>query len=304
MPAVRVVTDLDEGKILWRKSFPEETLWDIWDVRECFHRNYQRPLHFLFTENEGGIVEFLPLCLIEEHGYYGYFPGEIWSSRTWIEQNRIKGCGHVSLERLCRQIPGPFQLRYLSPGGAIAADRLPVDEIGYIFVPEHYGHEMANYMKTFSRKAAKGLSREISAIEAVGVTYRLDDPGDFDDMIQMNLRRFGETSYFADERFLRSFRDLRDLLAERGLLRITTILIGGAPVAVDMGAIYRNQYILLAGGAHEDFIGVAKLINQYHIVRACRERLLLVDFLCGDFSWKKLFHLEPRPLYLLTHQNI
>jgi len=22
-----------------------------------------------------------------------------------------------------------------------------------------------------------------------------------------------------------------------------------------------------------------------------------VDFLCGDFSWKKLFHLTPRPLY-------
>jgi hypothetical protein len=32
---------------------------------------------------------------------------------------------------------------------------------------------------------------------------------------------------------------------------------------------------------------------------ACSERLNQVDFLCGDFNWKKLFHLTPRPLYLL-----
>jgi hypothetical protein len=304
MSAVRVVTDPDEGKILWQKAFPEETLWDLWDVRDCFHRNYRRPLHFLVSGEEGRILEFLPLCLIEEHGYYGYFPGETWSSRTWMEQNRIIGGGHASLERLLDHIPGPFQLRYLSPGGAVAADSLPVDEIGYLFVPEHHGHEMANYMQTFSRKAAKGLSRELSAFEARGVTYRLDDPGDFDAMIRMNLRRFGKTSYFADERFHRSFRDLRDFLAGRGWLRMTTVLIGGEPVAVDMGAIYRNRYILLGGGTHEGFPGVAKLINRYHMDRACRERLLQVDFLCGDFSWKKLFHLEPRPLYLLTHPAV
>ena len=298
---MRIATDLEEGKNLWQKAFPEEMLWDIWDVRECFHRNYRRPIHFLFSEDKGEIAEFLPLCLIEEHGYYGYFPGETWSSRTWIEQNRIKGCGPSSMEQFLCHIPGPFQLRYLSSGGAVAADRLPVDETGYLFIPEHFGYKMANYLQTFSRKAAKGLSRELSAFEARGVTYRLDDPGDFDAMVHMNLRRFGEASYFADERFYRSFRDLRDLLTGCALLRMTTVLIDGEPVAVDMGAIYRNRYTLLAGGTREDFPGVAKLINQYHIVRACRERLLLVDFLCGDFSWKKLFHLEPRPLYLITH---
>jgi hypothetical protein len=304
MSAVRLVTNLDTGKRLWKKAFPEETLWDIWDVRDCFHRHYRRPLHFLLTAKEGRISEFLPLCFIEEHGYYGYFPGEIWSSRTWIEQNRITGDGHTSVERLLSRIPGPFELRYLSPGGAIVADKLPpVDEIGYLFIPQHYGHEMENYLQTFSRKAVKGLASVISDFEAKGVTYRLNAPGDFDVMVRMSLRRFGETSYFADERFRLSFRDLRDLLAVRGWLRMTTVLIDGEPAAVDMGAIYRNRYILLGGGTHEAFPGVAKLINRYHMARACRERLLLVDFLCGDFSWKKLFHLTPRPLYMLRHRD-
>ena len=38
--------------------------------------------------------------------------------------------------------------------------------------------------------------------------------------------------------------------------------------------------------------------------RACREQLTEADFLCGDFSWKKLFHLTPRPLYLLSNASI
>jgi hypothetical protein len=29
-----------------------------------------------------------------------------------------------------------------------------------------------------------------------------------------------------------------------------------------------------------------------------------VDFLCGDFSWKALFHLAPRPLYRLSSASV
>jgi hypothetical protein len=69
---------------------------------------------------------------------------------------------------------------------------------------------------------------------------------------------------------------------------------------VDVGALYRGAYTLLAGGTNGNYPGVAKLINFHHLERACRERFEQVDFLCGDFNWKKLFHLTPRPLYLLT----
>jgi hypothetical protein len=32
---------------------------------------------------------------------------------------------------------------------------------------------------------------------------------------------------------------------------------------------------------------------------ACEQKLDRVDFLCGDFNWKAMFHLSPVPLYLL-----
>ena len=68
-----------------------------------------------------------------------------------------------------------------------------------------------------------------------------------------------------------------------------------------MACLYRGTYTVLAGGTAAAFPGVAKLINFHHLERACRERFQLVDFLCGDFTWKIMFHLTPRPLYLLSN---
>ncbi len=64
-----------------------------------------------------------------------------------------------------------------------------------------------------------------------------------------------------------------------------------------MGAVWNNTYTVLAGGTHRDFRGVAKLINFHHLDWACENRLDSVDFLCGDFGWKRRFHLTARPLY-------
>jgi CelD/BcsL family acetyltransferase involved in cellulose biosynthesis len=124
---------------------------------------------------------------------------------------------------------------------------------------------------------------------------------DFDIMVELNMERFGSHSYFYDRRFLESFRALARMFQEKGWLRFTTVLIKDEPAAVDMGCVYQGVYTLLAGGTNSRYLGVAKLINFHHMQRACEERLKRVDFLCGDFNWKKLFHLTPRPLYLMTN---
>lgn len=94
------------------------------------------------------------------------------------------------------------------------------------------------------------------------------------------------------------------LLNDKEYLRITTILIKDEIAAVDMGCIYNGVYTLLAGGTNVNFPGIAKLININHMEWACLEKLKVVDFLCGDFFWKKQFHLTPRPLYLLSSEKL
>ncbi len=88
----------------------------------------------------------------------------------------------------------------------------------------------------------------------------------------------------------------------QGWLQITTVLIQDEIAAVDLGCVYNGTYTLLAGATSTDHPGVAKLINFHHLQRSCMERFQKADFMCGDFSWKKLFHLTERPLYL--HSNI
>ena len=300
MEDLRVVTDLDQCEELWRRIIPQETVTDLWEVRACFQAHFRRPACFLVAEDVHGICGLLPVSWIEESQCYGYFPGETWDGHTWLEQNRIPANASEVLETLLGHCPSPYQLRYLTPSDRVPLDGHAIDEIGYLFAPPAYDYDLDNYLQEFSRKSAKRLRREIAAMDARGTRYRHDDLCDFGRLVDLNVDRFGERSYFHDPRFRESFRDLMHFLHDRGWLRVTTVTIGDDVAAVDMGCVYRGTYTLLAGGTHADYPGIAKLINVHHMRRACNERLQQVDFLCGDFCWKRLFHLTPRPLYMLA----
>jgi len=297
---VRIASDLDECQAIWQAVIPGEHITDLWEVRSCFQQHYKRPPNFIVVEDDEGICGLLPLSLIEELRCYGYFPGETWHGKTWLEQNRIyfRNGGPPALLSRCNL---PYHLNYLSvPDGQINGS-LVVDEIGYLFSPPHYDYDIKNYFEEFSHKSIKQILREVAALEHRGASYRLDNLADFDLMVQLNISRFGTNSYFHDRRFRESFRRLAHFLHDKGWLRFTTVLIGNEPAAVDMGCLYKGEYTLLAGGTSSRFPGIAKLINLHHMQRACNERMQQVDFLCGDFNWKKLFHLSPRPLYMLSN---
>ena len=301
MPDARIVTDLEECRALWERLIPQEGFWDLWDVRMCFQQHYRRPPCFVVLEEAGECKGLLPLSWVEESSCYQYFPGETWSGATWVEQNRIIAHDEAALGQLLAAVPQEYHVRYLKADDCITASLEQVDEIGYLFLPPRYEYSIERYFQEFSGKTFKRLQKELAAVEAPGAAYRLDDCADIEWLVDMNLRRFGAHSYFYDERFCQSFRSLMELSRERGWLRVTTVLLGGEIAAVDVGVRLADTYILLGGGTNPDYPGVAKLINLYHMRRACAERIPVVDFLCGDFSWKKLFHLTQRPLYLLTN---
>ncbi len=297
----RIVTDLSECRLLWERFIPQETLWDNWDVRACFHKHFQRPACFIVAEDNQGQAGFLPLSWVEEAGCYQYFPGETWHQATWLEQNRIIANGDAMVQALLEACPGPYHLRYLKANSAASRMQKTVDEISYRFFPQMYGYDLQMYFHEFSGKSAKRLKRELAGLESSGVEYLYDVMPDFDQMIAMNVERFGANSYFHDHRFLESFRSLMQLSRERGWLRLTSLRLGGNLAAIDIGILVNGAYALVGGGTHAEYPGVAKLINMHHLQRTCSERFQVADFLCGDFSWKKLFHLTPCPLYLLSN---
>ncbi|MBU1340466.1 MAG: GNAT family N-acetyltransferase [Proteobacteria bacterium] len=297
---ISIYQDPDECRFIWEKMWPVKGFFDLWQVRSCFHDVYSRPLSFHVIEENRKAVGFLALCWNEEEKKYVQFPGESWHGKTWLEQNRIIAASPEILENLLESVPGSLHLRYLTQNSLSGiSDRMKTDELGYIFFPGMYDFSFENYWQSFSGKFRKKFKAEQKKLEDRKITFRFNRPEDLDTMFRMNMASFGKESYFSDPRFLKAFENLASFLAKLGMLRITTLLIDGTIAAVDMGALFKQSYTLLAGGTNPDFPGVAKLINLHHMDWSCHQQIETVDFLCGDFNWKERFHLTPVPLYEL-----
>jgi hypothetical protein len=298
MVEISLCTDLETAKRLWQSHWPQISIFDLWPVRACFQGQYNHRPYFLVAKRHGKFCGMLALSWVEEEQCFGHFPGEIWQGKTWLEQNRILASDPAVLRALLHGVPSAARIRYLT-GESLPPNEscATVDEIGYLFLPEQYGYCFDTYLQSFSGKSRKKIRRELERLTTSGVSYRYNRFEDLDHLFRLNLESFKERSYFNDRRFLRSFENLADWLRGNNLLRLTTVLIGGKIAAVDMGAVWRSTYTVLAGGTHPDFPGVAKLINFHHMQWACQQRLATVDFLCGEFNWKERFRLTARPLY-------
>lgn len=302
---IKIYTDLDQCQSLWERYWPGKGLFDLWQVRACFHEQFQRPLRFQTVESGGRVLGFLPLCWCDLSGQYVFFPGETWHGKTWLEQNRIFAQNQDVLQMLLEAVPGPFHLRYLSQDALLdQSGTLTEDEKGYLFYPGIFDYDFENYWLGFSGKSRKKLKKELAVFDAAGVTFRFNELDDIEELFRLNTLSFFSDSYFHDAKFHGAFDRLARFLKEMGWLRITTILIGNDVAAVDMGAVFNNTYTLLAGGTAPRFKGVAKLINLHHMEWACQKEIDTVDFLCGDFNWKERFHLTARPLYQINQNNM
>jgi hypothetical protein len=298
MDTVHIFQDPDVCHKLWERFWPKECLFDLWPVRACFMKHFRRPLFFILAGKDHRESRLLALSWIEEQDLFGHFPGETWQGRTWLEQNKIAGTGIRSIQTLADHLPEKCFIRYIDQDFLPAWEsEASIDEIGYLFFPKQYDFSFENYKNTISRKSRKNIQREINRLHAQKVVFRHNHMADVGRMFDMNLSAFGEASYFYDRRFFNAFADLIAFLDQNNLLRLTSVIIGGRLAAVDVGALWKNTYTILAGGTNPDFPGVAKLINFHHIEWSCRRRLAVVDFLCGDFNWKSRFRLQPRPLY-------
>lgn len=297
---IRVCEDLQEAREIWRRHWPQDGFFDLWPVRARFQEQFRREPYFIVAEHNGKMEGLLALSWIEEENTYGHFPGETCQGKTWLEQNKILFKDPDVFRELVNPLPESVYIRYLTRK-SLPQDQpiLTVDELGYLFYPRQHGCCFQSYWDRFSGKSRKKLRRELALLEAQGIAYRYNCSSDVTWMFRKNLNNFGERSYFSDPRFLTAFENLVAWLQANNMLRVTTVTVGGKIAAVDIGAIWRLTYTVLAGATDSDFPGIAKLINFHHMEWACRERLEVVDFLCGDFGWKERFHLERRPLYKL-----
>ncbi len=297
MYTLKTVEDIEECACIWKKYWDASSIFDLWEVRKCFAESFDRKNNFIVLENNGEVQGVLPLSWMEESKFYSFFPGESWHGKTWLEQNKVYANDNNVFQILLDNTPGPVHMRYLCANSLYFNDSLTVDETNYHLYPGEFNYSFDEYMQKFSNKSRKNLSKELAKFSDFGAIIRHNDLKDLESLFQMNLAAFGEQSYFNDKRFFSSFEKLIKWLWDNKMLRLTTVVIGEKIAAVDIGTIYGNEYVVLAGGTNPEFQGIAKFINFHHIKWACENNFDKIDFLCGDFGWKERFHLTSKPLY-------
>jgi len=297
MPKRHFIDDLKACEELWNTLIPVYAVSDMWEFRMCFHRHFGHEPCFMVLEDSEGISGMLPLSYMNCEEMIGFFPGEIWKERTWLERTPFHVRDRGMLDDLLYPCPDGTYLRYMEVPPEPYSQLLELDEIGYVLYPSRLDFKLETYSRRFSNKKFKSIMKVIDSIRRPGSKFHINRLEDFETLVNMSIQNFGADSYLHDHRFRKSFRDVIHFLHNRGWLHMVSLEIMDKTVAVDIGALCNGIYTVYLGGTCPDLPGVAKVMNMYHIEHALRNRVLKVDFLCGDFHWKKLWHLDPEPLY-------
>lgn len=290
------VTDPDECGRLWKELIHPQVISDIWEFRLCFHRHFNHQPCFLLYKDRQGIAGLVPLAFNPMQGQFVFFPGETWKGRTWLERTPVYARSPEMIEQIIAGCPKGTFLRYVQLPDSGVTQEYEVDEIGYVLYPSVFDYDIRSYFKRFSNKRLKSIMKTIHRLTGSS-RFHLNRLEDYDQLVKMNIRSFGSHSYLYNKRFRNAFRDVVQLLHAEGVLRLISLEIEGKLAAIDLGALYNGTYTVFLGGTCPDMPGVAKVINLYHLEFAFTNNIKKIDFLCNDFHWKKLWHLDPEPLY-------
>ena len=301
------ITDLEECGKLWETLIRPQTISDEWEFRLCFHRHFNHKPCFLLFKDQDGIAGLVPLSYNTKREQYVFFPGEVWNGKTWLERTPVFVRRPEMFKYIFSNCPKGSYLRYIQPPQSSGAHELEIDETGYCLYPPRLGYDIQSYFDRFSNKKRKAIMKTIQLLIGSSSRYHLNRLEDFEALVEMNIQSFGSNSYLYDQRFKNAFRDVMHLLHAKGMLRLVSLEINGKLAAIDLGALYKDTYTVFLGGTRTDMPGVAKVINLNHIEFAFSHKISKLDFLCGDFKWKTLWHLDPEPLYLFkapkTHSH-
>jgi hypothetical protein len=300
----RAVTDPYLCERLWRTFIPTRSISDLWEFRMCFQKYFKNRFYFHVMEEGGNIYGVLPLSHIDSMDIMTFFPGETWKNKTWLERTPIYAINQDILYRLLSDLTERTYLRYIEFDPEYLPEQTAADETGYVIYPGQLNYDRGNYRARFSNKKFKSILRDVNTILDMGATFHVNRTDDFELLVEMSIERYGEESYLQDDRFRNSFREVIRFLNQKGYLRMVSMELEGKTMAVDVGAIYNGVYTIFLGGIFSRVPGLPKAMNMNHIDYALKNRVYKVDFLCGDFNWKKLWHLDEEPLFKLVSPDL
>ncbi len=276
--------------MLWDLFSPKATLFDLWEYRDCFQQGYGYDPHFIVGEDDGRRAGILPLWHEKKHDYYTFYGGMFPESNTFYVEDPAR------IKDFLAQCPVETWLCYIHESQA-AYHPFQQTETRYYLDLARYANSIDGYLASFDKKHRKNLRYDLKQFEKHGYSIRYNDLNDFDRLVALNQKRFGDESDYAEREMIASMRKLMQTAHGQDRLSLISLVIDGVAQAVELAVTYNGTYTILAGGRNIDFENIGKPLVIEHIKNALVAGIYHLDFLSSDSGWKKRWHLTEEPVY-------
>ncbi|MDP3995878.1 MAG: GNAT family N-acetyltransferase [bacterium] len=293
---IEVVSDIKKCKELWDELSAKETLFDTWEFRYAFYLGYGFTPYFLVLKSPSENLALLPLWYDDEEEKY------VWFGSSWQEEVRFFAKDLKYIPSLISAAPSPLFLNAISPesvrpiGNSV---KFVPDAAKYILkIKEFKSHE--DYLATLKKNGRKDLIKDGRRIQKQNPEIIIDNFADFDQLVALAKKRFGqkgEKTDWEDLRRIETFRQVIKLSGPSYKARMISIKIGEKIAGVDLICLFKNTYFTVKCGYDvAGFSGIGNYMNLIEIDDAIKLNMEKIDFLQNNYAWKSRWF-ESVPLF-------
>lgn len=302
---VKKETNLQKCERLWKNFSPDETLFDLWEMRHASLLAYKfSPCFYTVFQNEKPVA-FLPLWYNGEEKIYefvgGFFPEE---NSFFCNKKELIG-------EIVEIVPKPALLLGISPQRMPQGfDQSPFcsDEPKYISYlnGEKTVDQFLQRVRKKARFNLKYAYKKISNLEPE--TFWVKDVEEYKKYMK-NLRAFSverfkdaaEPSSFEDDRECDAFINLYKLQG-RYEMGMVVVKVNKRVVAADLVAFYKNCAYLLTGASDlTRYPGIGSYIFYVELEKSLKRGVDAIDCLQYDYGWKHRYF-DSQPMLKLEKQ--
>jgi CelD/BcsL family acetyltransferase involved in cellulose biosynthesis len=293
---ISLVQHPEQAKSAWNHFSSGESLYDCWDFRLAFYRQYDAELCFYVAYEGERPVALLPLQYTRRKNLLEFLGG------YWMEENRLflaEGC-RLTIGDFVPEFRFPYRLAGIEEASASPMN-LPLEDYKYVFGLEGLTGYDDFIDAAFSADTRKVVRRRIRKIEENSVQIVKNSPADLELLFGYNIATFGADSSFNNPENVGFFRWICNSDFDVQLL---TLLINGEKVAVSLSLIHNGIYYGLNSGANKTKVpNSGSYLTLQNIESAIRNGCRHYDALMGSYNWKENWHFQKIPYYILQNQK-
>lgn len=313
--ALTIFRSLPDCKKLWNQFSPNNSVFDLWDVRLSFYNGYKFEPHFFTFYRNQKIVGLLPLWF-NANPTFGKTASDFgkytWFGSNWPEDNVFFTDTEEIIPLMLLAAPKSLELACIKPLKVYEfLESFPswcLEEDKKYFLDLSHVASLDDFLSHLKKKKRYNLKRDKRKILEYAPKVIIDTGKNIEEMFKLSIERFrqkypddpSDQSAFEDERREEVFRSLATN-ARNYKVRLITTIIKDKIEAVEFGLVYNKTYYALNAGVDiSHFSGLGIYSNLLVIEDALNLGCTKIDFLESDNNWKASWQLDSYYQYQFT----